>query len=87
MNPHIEVAEELLREERHEMVASASLLHRRLGKLIERGDEGMGFDLPTIVSLLGRMRDSIEMYRRSKAVHRALVESQLDQPAPSGGGA
>lgn len=69
----IEVAANLLAEERQDMVASAGILVRRLNSLIEHGGEHRNYDFPTIVSMLGRMRDSIEAYRCARAVHTALA--------------
>jgi hypothetical protein len=73
-----EIATEMLEEERREMVMSARLLHRRLGKLIDTGDEGMGFDLPGITSMLVRMRDSIESFRSARATHAAVMQAKAE---------
>jgi formate dehydrogenase assembly factor FdhD len=70
-----QIAWKMLEEERREMLASARLLHRRLGKLIETGDETMGHDLPTIVSMLTRMRDSVEAFRSARATHNAVMQA------------
>jgi hypothetical protein len=72
------IAAEAVESDRHELLMSAKLLHRRLGKLIEAGDEGLGFDLPTIVSMLTRMRDSVESYRSAKAVHAAVMQAKAE---------
>jgi len=70
-----DVATEMLEYERLQLISAADLLHRRLGKLIERGHEGMGFDLPTIISLTHRLRDAIEAYRTAQAVHAAVTDA------------
>lgn len=79
----IQLAESLLEEERKDMLSMADLLQRRLNKMIERGGPGMGFDLPTIVSLLASMRDAVEKYRTATAVMAAL---ESDCPATSAPG-
>lgn len=69
----IEAAASVFEQDRRDMVIAAEMLVRRLSMLAERVQEGTGFDLPTIVSLMERMRGSIEAYKLSRAVHRALV--------------
>jgi hypothetical protein len=73
-----EIAVEAVLHERYELVQSARLLHRRLGKLIESGDEGMGYDLPTIVNLLARMRDAVESYRSARSIHAAVMQAKAE---------
>lgn len=76
-----EIAASLFEEERREMISSARLLHTRLAKLIEEGQDGRGFDLPTIVSMLARMRDSIETYRTARAVYQTVSELDANRAA------
>lgn len=71
----LQVAAEMLDDARQDMVNRADLLHSRLGKLIEEGKPGRGYDLPTIVNMLTVLRDAIEMYRRAEAVLGAQREA------------
>lgn len=74
------VAVELVKAETEHMVVSAALLRRRLQMLEDHRGPGMGHDLPTIASLLARMRDAIEAYRTAVA-----VEAAVRRPTAGGG--
>ncbi len=78
-----QIAIEMVEYEREHLKVSAGLLSRRLAKMEQNGGEGMGYDFPTILSLLARMRDAVESYRRAVAVEEAVSTALA---APDGRG-